>query len=66
MQYFGAISQMTMISVHFQSKPFTITVIQVTKKDALFIIEDWNAKVGSQEIPGLTGKFGRAFYHSKY
>ena len=28
------------------------------KKDALFIIEDWNAKVGSQEIPGVTGKFG--------
>ena len=29
-----------------------------TKKDVLFIIEDWNAKVGSQEIPGVTGKFG--------
>ena len=28
------------------------------KKDALFIIGDWNAKVGSQEIPGVTGKFG--------
>ena len=28
------------------------------KKDALFIIRDWNAKVGSQEIPGVTGKFG--------
>ena len=28
------------------------------KTDALFIIEDWNAKVGSQEIPGVTGKFG--------
>ena len=27
------------------------------KKDVLFIIGDWNAKVGSQEIPGLTGKF---------
>ena len=27
-------------------------------EDALFIIEDWNAKVGSQEIPGVTGKFG--------
>ena len=27
------------------------------KKDVLFIIEDWNAKVGSQEIPGVTGKF---------
>ena len=27
------------------------------KKDFLFIIEDWNAKVGSQETPGLTGKF---------
>ena len=29
-----------------------------TKKDVLFIIEDWNAKVGSQETPGVTGKFG--------
>ena len=28
------------------------------KKDILFIIRDWNAKVGSQETPGLTGKFG--------
>ena len=28
------------------------------KKDVLFIIGNWNAKVGSQEIPGLTGKFG--------
>jgi len=28
------------------------------RKDVLFIIEDWNAKVGSQEIPGVTGKFG--------
>ena len=64
-----------MISVHFQGKPFNITVIQVyaptnnakeaeaecfykdlqdllelaPKKDVLFIIRDWNAKVGSQE-----------------
>ena len=29
-----------------------------TKKDVLFIIGDWNAKVGSQEIPGVTSKFG--------
>ena len=28
------------------------------KKDNRFIIGDWNAKVGSQEIPGVTGKFG--------
>ena len=30
----------------------------ISKKDVLFIIEDWNAKVGSQETPGVTGKFG--------
>ena len=30
------------------------------KKDSLFITGDWNAKVGSQEIPGVTGKFGLA------
>ena len=28
------------------------------KKDVLFIVGDWNAKVRSQEIPGVTGKFG--------
>ena len=28
------------------------------KEEVLFIIGDWNAKVGSQEIPGVTGKFG--------
>ena len=28
------------------------------KTDVLFIKEDWSAKVGSQEIPGVTGKFG--------
>ena len=33
--------------------------IELTPKtDVLFIIGDWNAKVGSQEIPGVTGKFG--------
>ena len=73
-----------MISVHFQGKPFNITVIQVytpntnaeeaeverfyedlqdfleltPKKDVLFMIGDWNAKVGSQDTPGITGKFG--------
>ena len=73
-----------MISVHFQGKPFNITVIQVyalnsnaeeaevewfyedpqdlleltSKKDVLLIIGEWNAKVGSQELPGVTGKFG--------
>ena len=73
-----------MISVHFQGKPFNITVLQVyaltsnaekaeverfyenlqdllelrTKNDVLFIIGDRNAKVGSQETPGVTGKFG--------
>ena len=67
-----------MISVHFQGKPHSITVIQVyaptsnaeeaeverfyenlqdfleltPQKDVLFIIGDWNAKVGSQETPG--------------
>ena len=70
-----------LISVHFQGKPFNITVIQIyaltshaekaeaerfyeglpdlleliPKKDVLFIIGDWNAKVRSQEIPGVTG-----------
>ena len=73
-----------MTSVHFQGKPFNITVIQIyaptsnteeaevewfyedlqedlleltPPKDVLFIIGDWNAKVGSQETPGVTGKF---------
>ena len=73
-----------MISVHFQGKPLSKTVIQAyaptsnaeeteveqfyedlqdlleltPKKDVLFIIGDWNAKVGSQETHGVTGKFG--------
>ena len=71
-----------MISIHFQGKPFNITVVQVyaptcnaeeaewfyedlqdlleltPKKDVLLIIGYWNEKVGSQEIPGVPGKFG--------
>ena len=73
-----------MISVHFQGKPFNITIIQVyaptsnteeaeveqfcedlqdlleltPQIDVLFIIGDWNAKIGNQETPGITGKFG--------
>ena len=73
-----------MISVSFQGKPFSITVIQVCgptkkaeeaevehfyedlqdlleltpKKVVLFIIGEWNAKVGSQAIPGVTDKLG--------
>ena len=73
-----------MISVCFQGKPFSISVLQVyvstsntekaeveqfyedlqdlleltPKRDVPFIIGDWNAKVGSQEIPAVTGKFG--------
>ena len=75
MQYLDAISKTTEWAVHFQGKPFNITVIQVCAptsnaeeaeverfyediqdvlelthpKDVLFIIGDWNAKVGSQE-----------------
>ena len=76
-----------MISVCFQGKPFSITIIQVytlssnadeaeqfcedlqdlleltTKKDVLFIIGDWNAKVGSQETPGVTDKFGLGIWN---
>ena len=77
-----------MISVHFQGKPFSITVIQVyapttnaeeaeverfydlqdlleltPKKDVLFIIGDWNAKVGSQETPGVTSKLGLGMWN---
>ena len=32
-------------------------------KDVLFIIGDWNAKVGSQETPGVTGKFGLGIWN---
>ena len=89
MQYWDAISKRTMISVHFQGKPFNITVIQIyaptsnaeeaevewlyedlqdlleltPKKDVLFITGDWNAKVGSQETPGVTGKFGLGIWN---
>ena len=78
-----------MISIHFQDKPFNITVVQVYaptsnaeeaeverfyedlrdllelthKKDVLFFIEDWSGKVGSQETPGVTGKFGLGIWN---
>ena len=32
--------------------------LELAPKNVLFIIGDWNAKVGSQELPGVTGKFG--------
>ena len=36
-----------------------LQILELTpKKDVLFIIEDWNTKVGSQETPGITSKFG--------
>ena len=39
-------------------------LLQLTsKKDVLFIIGDWNAKVGSQETPGVTGKFGLGIWN---
>ena len=39
-------------------------LLQLTpKKDVLFIIGDWDAKVGSQETPGLTGKFGLGIWN---
>ena len=39
-------------------------ILELTpKKDVLFIIGDWNAKVGSQEIPGVTGKFGLGMWN---
>ena len=40
-------------------KTYLQDLLELTpKKDVLFIIGDWNAKVGSQETPGVTGKFG--------
>ena len=33
-------------------------LVLTPKKDVLFIIGDWNARVGNQETPGVTGKFG--------
>ena len=35
----------------------------IPQKDVLFIIGDWNAKVGSQETPGVTGKFGLGIWN---
>ena len=37
----------------------------IPKKDVLFIIGDWNAKVGSQETPGVTGKFGLGVWNKQ-
>ena len=39
-------------------------VLELTpQKNVLFILEDWNAKVGSQETPGVTGKFGLGIWN---
>ena len=39
-------------------------ILELTpKKDVLFIIEDWNAKLGSQETPGVTGKFSLGIWN---
>ena len=38
--------------------PLQICIYIYAKTDVIFIIGEWNAKVGSQEIPGVTGKFG--------
>ena len=44
---------------YWSGVPLPSPLLELTpKKDILFIIWDWNAKVGSQEIPGVTGKFG--------
>ena len=37
----------------------------IPKKDVLFIIGDWNTKVGSQETPGVTGKFGLGIWNEE-
>ena len=42
-----------------EAEQFCEDLLELTpKKDVFFVIGDWNAKVGSQEIPGVTGKFG--------
>ena len=38
--------------------PTAPSITNTKKKRCLFIVGDWNANVGSQEIPGVTGKFG--------
>ena len=44
---------------YFDKKLDLEDLLELTpKKDVLFILGDWNAKVGSQEIPRVTGKFG--------
>ena len=41
-----------------QFQEVVLDLLELTPKDVLFIIGDWNVKVGSQETPGVTGKFG--------
>ena len=40
------------------TRPSRTNIKKKKKKNVLFIIGDWNAKIGSQETPGVTGKFG--------
>ena len=47
------------MKLNFNGSMKTQDLLELTpKKDVIFIIRDWNAKVGLQEIPGVTGKFG--------
>ena len=45
------------------TRPFSTNT--TPQKNVLFIIGDWNAKVGSQETPGVTGKFGLGIWNEE-
>ena len=50
---------MKKLKLNSPMKTYLQDLLELTpKKDVRFIIGDWNAKVGSQDLPGVTGKFG--------
>ena len=57
-QIYASISNSEEAEVEWFYEDLQDLLEQTPKTDVLFIIRDWNAKVGSEEIPGITGKFG--------
>ena len=60
----AALSQHHLLGFEIAHLEFLQDLLELTpKKDVLFMIGDWNAKVGSQETPGVTGKFGLGIWN---
>ena len=62
-QVYALTSNAEEVEVEWFNEDLQDVLVLTPKKDVLFIIGDWNAKVGSQKIPGVTGKFGLGMWN---